>query len=309
MAEHLLDGAEVGAAVEQVGRAGVAERVRMEIGPARAERAVAVDEELHRREAEAAAARRDEEGARIDGARAQVRERSAEREVGGERLGGLASERHDALLAPLADDAGGAVARGERELADVEPAGLGDAQPAAVEDLEDRAVAEHERVASSAREVGVAGRFATLPASGDSTSEAASSAERNVGSSRLTLGLASCSAGFTREWPLRFIQRPKARTLAIFRATELGLHVRASSPSQARRRKRSREALVEVGVGVDARRGRRAGSVSARVSTKERSASRSRPYADTVFGDARRSSARWTRNWDFRVRRSTRDGG
>ena len=57
-----------------------------------------------------------------------------------------------------------------------------------------------------------------LSGSGDSSTSAASSAERNVGSSRRTFGLASSAAGFTSLCPFCFIQRQNARTLAIFRA-------------------------------------------------------------------------------------------
>ena len=46
VAEHLLDDAEVGAAVEEVGGAGVAESVGMEIGAAHGREAVAANEEL-----------------------------------------------------------------------------------------------------------------------------------------------------------------------------------------------------------------------------------------------------------------------
>ena len=75
VAEHLLDRAEIRAAVEQVRRAGVAERVRMEIGAAGAGEAVAADEELRGARVEAAPARRDEDRLRIEEARPRMSER------------------------------------------------------------------------------------------------------------------------------------------------------------------------------------------------------------------------------------------
>jgi hypothetical protein len=64
VAEHFLDRAEVGAAVEEVRRAGVPERVRVEVGASGAGEAVATDDELGRPRAEPAPAGRDEYGAR-----------------------------------------------------------------------------------------------------------------------------------------------------------------------------------------------------------------------------------------------------
>ena len=107
VAEDLLDRAQIGPAVEHVRRARVAERVRMQIGAARAERAVALHEHLHGAHGEPLPARREEERIGILVlASSDARARSERRDTG-ERIPGFSAERHDALFVSFADDARG----------------------------------------------------------------------------------------------------------------------------------------------------------------------------------------------------------
>ena len=140
MAEHLLDAAQVGAALEQVGGEGVAQQVRMDpagLEPGRC-----------REPAE------DQEGARASeraalGVQEQLRpvpaveERPAAGEVAPERLDGLAADRDDPLLAALAEDADDAVVEVDAALA--EPDRLRDPQTGTVEELDERPVSERAR--------------------------------------------------------------------------------------------------------------------------------------------------------------------
>src|SRR5438132_6902599 len=80
VAEHLLDGTKVGAAVEHVRRAGVPQRVRVEIRASRAREPPLADEQLDRTRPEAAPARRYEQGAAIEEARPRMGERGADLE-------------------------------------------------------------------------------------------------------------------------------------------------------------------------------------------------------------------------------------
>src|SRR5262245_18149517 len=74
MTQKLLNGAQIRAPLEQVGRAGVAERVRMEIAAAGAERAVAPNQGLDAPDAEPSAVSAEEQRARVLTSRARMTE-------------------------------------------------------------------------------------------------------------------------------------------------------------------------------------------------------------------------------------------
>ena len=99
VAEHLLDAAEVGAALQQMRRERVPQQVRMHPAglEAGAVREPAEDEER--------AGARERPAARVEeqvGAMAPIEMRPAERHVAAQRLGGGPAERDEALLASLA---------------------------------------------------------------------------------------------------------------------------------------------------------------------------------------------------------------
>src|SRR3954447_4152406 len=140
VAEHLLHGAEIRAALQQVCRERVPEQVRVD--------SLRVEAGLLGELAQ------DQEGAgprQRPAARVQeqlrpvprVEERTAAREVAPQRVGCRAPERDDALLAALADTADEPLL--EVDAALLEADGLADAQPRAVEELNERGVAERAR--------------------------------------------------------------------------------------------------------------------------------------------------------------------
>src|SRR5438105_8317903 len=140
VAEHLLDAAQVGAALEQMRRERVPQQVwvdtlRLEPRPPRE-----LSEEQERAGPRECAAAGIQEQLR---AVALVQERPPVRQVAAQRLGGLARERDDALLAALAEHADEPVV--EVDCALLESERLADPQPSAVEELHERAVAERAR--------------------------------------------------------------------------------------------------------------------------------------------------------------------
>src|SRR5690606_16201480 len=103
VAEQLLDPTEIGARVEQVRGAGVAERVRMQVASPGAERAVPPYDVLDLPDPEGRAVAAEEERARVLPPRpgaAQIRPLG---EIVRERLGRGTAERREPLLVPLAD--------------------------------------------------------------------------------------------------------------------------------------------------------------------------------------------------------------
>ena len=140
MPEHLLDGAEVGTAFEQVRGERMAQEVRMH--PARLE-AGAVCELAEDQEGagtgESATAGVQEELRPV----AAIEVRPAEGEVAAHGLGGRATQRNEALLAALAEHAHDAVL--ERDTVLLEADGLGDPEPGAVEELHEGSVAQPAR--------------------------------------------------------------------------------------------------------------------------------------------------------------------
>src|SRR5437660_9296837 len=140
MAEHLLNGAKVGAALEQVRREGVAEEVRMDA--LRLEPGFGgepAEDQERARAGEPAAARVQEELRPVT----RVEVRTAAREITPQRLRGGAADRHNALLAPLADAAD--EPRMEVDISFRESDGLAHAQAGAVQQLRQRAVAQGAR--------------------------------------------------------------------------------------------------------------------------------------------------------------------
>ena len=136
VAEHLLDGAEVGAALQEMGREGVAEEMGvhapgLETGSIR---------ELAEDQERAGARQRTAPGIEEElGPIPAVEVRTAEREVSPHRLRGRPSERDQALLVSLAEDADHSLVEGDAAL--LEPDRLGDAQAGSVEELDERTVA------------------------------------------------------------------------------------------------------------------------------------------------------------------------
>ena len=111
VAEHLLDAAQVGAALEQVRRERVAEQVRVDALRVEAGgRGEPAQDQERARPRERAALRVQEQLGPV----AAVEVRPAAGEVAPQRLGGLAAERDDALLAALADRRARAGRRGRR---------------------------------------------------------------------------------------------------------------------------------------------------------------------------------------------------
>jgi hypothetical protein len=137
VAEHLLHATEVGAALEEVRRERVPEQMRMDTLriEARGSRQPPQDQE-RAGPGERPALRVQEEL----GAVAAVEERPAAREVAAQCLGRLAADRHDPLLAALADDAHEPVV--EVDAALLEADGLRDPEPGTVEQLDEGPVAE-----------------------------------------------------------------------------------------------------------------------------------------------------------------------
>jgi hypothetical protein len=140
MAEHLLDGAEVGAAFEQVRGEGMTQEMRMH--PARLEAGAVC--ELAENQEGAGAGERPAAGVQEElRPVAAVEVRPAEGEVAAHRLGGRTTQRNEALLAALAEHAHDAVLECDAVL--LEPDGLGDPEPGAVEELHQGPVAQRAR--------------------------------------------------------------------------------------------------------------------------------------------------------------------
>ena len=124
MAEQLLDHAQIGAALEQVGGARMAERVRVQIGTTCAEHAVAAHELLHGANRQPATTARHEHGAR------QVRplfrpKRAAAGEVFAEGFARAATDGNHAFFVALAEHA--QLLRVESQVLQIEPHELADA--------------------------------------------------------------------------------------------------------------------------------------------------------------------------------------
>ena len=145
VAEDFLDRAQIGAAVEHVRGARVAQRVRVQIGASGAEHAALFRERLYGARREPVAVHREKESARRADAPARTHDIVTHGEIRLDRARGFFSERHDALLATLADDAHLALA--QIHVAEIEPAELAHTKPAAVHQLERRAVAQTDRFA------------------------------------------------------------------------------------------------------------------------------------------------------------------
>ena len=137
MTEHLLDGAEIGAAFEQMRGEGVAQEVRMH--PARLE-AGAVCKLAEDQEGTGAGERPTAGVEEELGPVAAIEVRPAEREVAAHGLGGRAAQRNEALLAALAEHAYDTVL--QRDAVLLEPDGLGDPEAGAVEEFHERPVAQ-----------------------------------------------------------------------------------------------------------------------------------------------------------------------
>src|SRR5262245_3054921 len=98
MPEQLLDRPQVRAAVQEMGRAGVAQCVRMQIATSGPPPAVVAHERLDRARADASSAHGDEERRTVERSRPGMRERRTAREVVDERSRAFSSERYDAFL-------------------------------------------------------------------------------------------------------------------------------------------------------------------------------------------------------------------
>ena len=137
VAEHLLHGAEVRSALEEMRR----ERVPEEVGVDAARLEACPIGQLAQDEkgtgaGERAAACVEEELRAV----AAIEVRAAEREVPADGLGSGAPERYEALFATLAEHADDALLDCDAAL--LQACGLGDAKPRAVEELHERAIAE-----------------------------------------------------------------------------------------------------------------------------------------------------------------------
>jgi hypothetical protein len=140
MPEHLLDGAEVGAAFEQVRGERMTQEVRMH--PARLEAGAVC--ELAEDQEGAGAGERPAAGVQEElRPVAAIEVRSAEREVPAHGLGGGATERNEALFAALPEHAHDAVL--DRDAILLEPDRLGDPEPGAIEELHESPVPQRAR--------------------------------------------------------------------------------------------------------------------------------------------------------------------
>jgi len=146
MSEHLLDGAEVGAALEQVRRKRMAQEVRMHAArlEAGAVRQLAKDQEGTGAGESPTAGIQEELGPV-----AAIEVGPAEGEVAAHGFGGGAAQRNEPLLAALAQHAHDAVL--ERDAVLLEADGLGDSEAGAVEELDEGPVAQRARRRSDGR--------------------------------------------------------------------------------------------------------------------------------------------------------------
>ena len=140
MTEHLLDGAEIGAAFEQMRGERVAQEVRMH--PARLE-AGAVCKLAEDQEGTGAGERTPAGIQEELGPIAAIEVWPAEGEVAAHGLGSRAAQRNEALLAALPEHADDAVLEGDAVL--LETHGLGDPEAGAVEELHQGPVAQRAR--------------------------------------------------------------------------------------------------------------------------------------------------------------------
>jgi len=127
VAEELLDHAQVGAALEQMRREGVAEPVRVR------------DEPAQRARVESLPSHREEDG--VVGTPRELG--TTFKEIERKTVGSLLAERHRALLAALAADVDELLL--EVHVLEVEADRLGAAQAGRVDQLDERAVPEAER--------------------------------------------------------------------------------------------------------------------------------------------------------------------
>ena len=164
VAEQLLDHAQVGAALEQVGRERVAKPVR-----------------VRRQAAERARVEPAAAGGEEDGVLRSARQlRAAFAQVPGEPEGGLLAERHGPLLAALAAHVDELLV--EVDVLEVEADRLGAAQAGRVDELDERAVAEAERARRArARR---AARRPRRPSARTGSRRGRLGAERGVGDAR-----------------------------------------------------------------------------------------------------------------------------
>src|SRR5215208_37398 len=141
VAEHLLHGAQVGAALQQVGGEGVAERVGRDVLLDSGSLDVLLQDlpGAHAGEGRAAGVEQQDP---LPLPRLQPGAHLAE--VDGHGADGSAPDRHQPLFAALAEDANQAVLH--QDVAHPEGDPLGDAEPGAVAQLQEGAVAEDERV-------------------------------------------------------------------------------------------------------------------------------------------------------------------
>src|SRR5262245_61408395 len=140
VAEQLLNGAQVGAPVEQVCGAGMPERMRVQVCATRSERAVRVHHFLNLPHAQplASAAQTKRSGLCLVSAE---KLRSAA-EVSLQCVDTMGAERHEALLVPLAHHAHGCAPVCEMDVRQIQPAELRHTQARAIEQLQERAVAQ-----------------------------------------------------------------------------------------------------------------------------------------------------------------------
>ena len=140
MPQHLLDRAEVGSTLQEVGREGVAEEMGVHASGLEA-RSIG---ELAENEEDAGTRQR--AAARVEeqlGPIPAIEVWPAERQVPPHRLGGRPSERNEPLLVSLSEHADDPLVEGDAAL--LEPDCLGDAQTSSVEELDERAIAERSR--------------------------------------------------------------------------------------------------------------------------------------------------------------------
>ncbi len=137
MPEHLLDGTQIGSALEQVCREGVAQEVGVDAArlEARPIGKLSQDEESARARQRATADVQEELWPVP-----AVEVRAPEREVAAHRFRGRAPERYQALLVSLAEHADDSLFEGDATL--LEPDRLGHTETGAVEELDERPVAQ-----------------------------------------------------------------------------------------------------------------------------------------------------------------------
>src|SRR5579872_2415551 len=140
MAEHFLNGSEVGSALEEMGGEGVAEEVGVDAFRLQARLpGQPLEDEEGPRTRQGAALRVEEELRPVP----RVEERPAAREVAAKSVDRFPADRHDPLLRALAEAADEAAV--EVDGGAVEADRLADPEPGAVHELDERAVAHRPR--------------------------------------------------------------------------------------------------------------------------------------------------------------------